>query len=178
MVKLIRAQAPAAQLLSKPLMVKNIFSMMKERCYMAGSALTARERLAIRLGRKAIITAGNENDGAQAAGWASLDIVDSDYTEDEAWKSSSNVFDDENQTRWFYFKSNGKKMIEEKGKTINGKKYSFDEYGRMNAEWVIYDATPTTAKTATGSITATQGSADYTTNWRYYGYTRRWRKSN
>ncbi|RFZ75992.1 cell wall-binding protein [Lacrimispora amygdalina] len=112
---------------------------------------------------------GDENDGAQAAGWAYLDIVDSDYTEDEAGKSSSNVFDDENQTRWFYFKSNGKKMTEEKGKTINGKKYSFDEYGRMNAEWVIYDATPTTAKTATGSITATQGSADYTKNWRYYG---------
>ena len=112
---------------------------------------------------------GTENDGAQANGWVSLEIVDGNYTEDEAWKSSSNVFDDENQTRWFYFKGNGKKITDEKGKGINGKKYSFDEDGRMNAEWIIYDATPTTAKTATGSITATQGSADYTRNWRYYG---------
>ncbi|MEY8354083.1 cell wall-binding protein [Lachnospiraceae bacterium 54-53] len=103
---------------------------------------------------------GDENDGAQTIGWAYLDIVDNNYETDDAGQSSSNVFDDENQTRWFYFKGNGKKMTDEKGKTINGKKYSFDEYGRMNAEWIVYDATP---------ATASQGTADYTTNWRYYG---------
>ncbi|MDR1547316.1 MAG: cell wall-binding protein [Hungatella sp.] len=112
---------------------------------------------------------GDENDGAQRIGWAYLDIVDNDYDEDDAWQSSKNVFDDENQTRWFYFKDNGKKVTKENGKTINGRKYSFDEHGRMNAEWVIFDATPTTSEKATGSITATQGSADYTRNWRYYG---------
>lgn len=105
---------------------------------------------------------GDENDGAQTVGWVYLDIVDNNYETDSAGQSSSNVFDDENQTRWFYFKSNGKKLTDEKGKTINGKKYSFDEYGRMNAEWIVYDATPTTA-------TASQGTADYTRNWRYYG---------
>lgn len=105
---------------------------------------------------------GDENDGAQKIGWAYLDIVDNNWEDDAKGVSSSNVFDDENQTRWFYFKGNGKKMTDEKGKTINGKKYSFDAYGRMNAEWVIYDATPTTA-------TASQGTASYTKNWRYYG---------
>ncbi len=62
-----------------------------------------------------------------------------------------------------------RRWLTKKGETINGKKYSFDVDGRMNAEWIIYDATPTTSKVATGSITATQGSADYTRNWRYYG---------
>ncbi len=60
-------------------------------------------------------------------------------------------------------------MVKETGKTINGKKYSFDEHGRMNAEWVIYDATPTTSTVATDSITIPQGTRDYTTSWRYYG---------
>ena len=50
--------------------------------------------------------------------------------------------DDEDQTRWFYFKSNGKKIYAEDGdrtkdKTINGKKYAFDEYGAMVAEWSL-----------------------------------------
>lgn len=105
---------------------------------------------------------GGENDGAQAIGWLELDIVDNNYDTDAAGVSSSNVFDDENQTRWFYFKSNGKKMKNETGKTINGKKYSFDEYGRMNAEWVVFDATPDTAEPP-------QGTVLYTTQWRYYG---------
>ena len=51
-------------------------------------------------------------------------------------------------------------MTDEKGKTINGRKYSFDEYGRMNAEWVNWEATPSTASA---------GSASYTTGYRYYG---------
>ena len=112
---------------------------------------------------------GDENDGAQTIGWVNLDIVDNEYDQADAWHSSTKLFDDENQTRWFYFKDNGKKMVKETGKTINGKKYSFDEHGRMNAEWVIYDATPTTSTVATGSITSPQGTRDYTTSWRYYG---------
>ena len=80
---------------------------------------------------------GDENDGAQKAGeWAYLDIIDNTYDSVSPGTSSPNTFDDEDQTRWFYFKTNGRKMTGEKGKTINGKKYSFDEYGRMNAEWV------------------------------------------
>ena len=49
--------------------------------------------------------------------------------------------EDEDQTRWFYFKSNGKKIIAktaiQKSKTINGKKYAFDQYGAMTAEWSL-----------------------------------------
>ncbi|WP_313074621.1 cell wall-binding protein [Lacrimispora sp.] len=112
---------------------------------------------------------GDENDGAQRMGqWESMDIVDSEYTEVGAGLSSNNTFDDENQTRWFYFKTNGKKMTDEKGKTINGKKYSFDEYGRMNAEWVNFAATPTTTTTP-ATATTSQGNKDYTHEFRYYG---------
>ena len=113
---------------------------------------------------------GDENDGAQSLGWKYLDIVDNNYLDDEnPGVSSSRVFDDENQTRWFYFNTNGKKFASKDAKTINGKKYSFDKDGRMNAEWVIYDATPTTATLPTATITATYGSAEYTQNWRYFG---------
>ncbi|MEY8355581.1 cell wall-binding protein [Lachnospiraceae bacterium 54-53] len=113
--------------------------------------------------REGIYYCGDENDGAQRVGqWEYLDITDNNYDDTGKGLSSDNLFDDEEQTRWFYFKTNGKKMTSEKGKTINGKKYSFDEDGRMNAEWVNWDATPTTA-------TASQGNADYTNGFRYYG---------
>jgi len=108
---------------------------------------------------------GDENDGAQTAGWAYLDIVDPNYeSTDEDGFSSKNVFDDENQTRWFYFKSNGKKLAGKNGETINGKKYSFDKHGRMNAEWVFYGtpSTPTDAKDG-------QGTPSYSENFKYYG---------
>ena len=50
--------------------------------------------------------------------------------------------DDEDQSRWFYFQSNGKKVQAkdgdlQKSKTINGKKYEFDQYGAMTAEWSL-----------------------------------------
>lgn len=102
---------------------------------------------------------GGENDGAQATGWVSLDIVADDDEYGDKF-SSLNVYDDENQTRWFYFKSNGKKISDKKAEGINGKKYSFDVYGRMNSEWVIYDASPSTVS---------QGTPSYTEKWRYYG---------
>lgn len=90
---------------------------------------------------------GDENDGAQAVGWMSLNITDEDYdtsADAKNW-SSKDVFDDEDQTRWFYFKSNGKKTAGKDGETINGAKYSFDAYGRMNAEWVNVTTTPSIA---------------------------------
>ncbi|MFW6679582.1 cell wall-binding protein [Lacrimispora sp. AGF001] len=94
---------------------------------------------------------GDENDGSQSIGWKFLTVTDEDYDVDTVAPnfSSGNVFDDEDQTRWFYFKSNGKKVSNEDGEGINGKKYSFDVYGRMNAEWVTKkDATPGTATTS------------------------------
>jgi glucan-binding YG repeat protein len=105
---------------------------------------------------------GDENDGAQTIGWKNLNITDGQWDSvAESGHSNQNVFDDKEQDRWFYFKSNGKKMEGKKGETINGKKYSFDEDGRMNAEWVNWDHTPTTdsdAKVAT-----------YAQGFRYYG---------
>ncbi len=50
------------------------------------------------------------------------------------------VEDDQNDkdnfdgTYWFFFGSNGKKMADTT-KTINGKKYRFDEYGAAESEW-------------------------------------------
>ncbi len=117
---------------------------------------------------------GDENDGAQATGWALLHIKDDQWenTGDlEKGFSSDNTFDDEEQDRWFYFKSNGKKMADKKGETINGKKYSFDVDGRMNAEWVNWDSTQTTATQASADRTATQsqGNPVYSSGFRYYG---------
>lgn len=121
--------------------------------------------------REGVYYCGDENDGAQRVGqWEYLDIVDNNYdSSPEIGVSSDNLFDDEDQTRWFYFKTNGKKMVDEKGETINGRKYSFDDDGRMNAEWVNWKSTPTESTVSTGTITATQGSADYTKEFRYYG---------
>ena len=85
---------------------------------------------------------GGEDDGAMTVGWLQLDVTYDEATNDE-YKYTAPVFnDDEDQTRWFYFKSNGKKIYAEYGdrtkdKTINGKKYAFDEYGAMVAEWSL-----------------------------------------
>ena len=121
--------------------------------------------------RDGVYYCGDENDGAQRVGqWEYLDIVDNSYdgTVDPG-VSSNNLFDDEDQTRYFYFKTNGKKMTSEKGKTINGKKYSFDADGRMNAEWVNWEATPNEAKATDSTATTSQGNAVYTKGFRYYG---------
>lgn len=122
---------------------------------------------------------GDENDGAQTVGWALLEITDDDYENaggnDTRRESSNNVFDDEEQERWFWFKGNGKKQTDKDGKTINGKKYSFDEHGRMNAEWIVWDATATNAAASTALATPGsgdtygQGANDYSREWRYFG---------
>ena len=83
---------------------------------------------------------GDSDDGAMTTGWLLMDITYDEATAD-SYKEIAPVFnDDEDQSRWFYFKSNGKKLAAENGnqekeKTINGKKYAFDEYGAMIAEW-------------------------------------------
>ncbi|WP_270497169.1 hypothetical protein [Hungatella effluvii] len=81
---------------------------------------------------------GDENDGAQGTGWAKISVVD---TENE---------DSEDQDYWFYFNpSNGKKTTDNASKSINGKKYAFNDYGVMQSEWYWYDAS---ASDATSSI--------------------------
>ena len=73
---------------------------------------------------------GDENDGAQATGWAQIDVVDDSQ-------------DDPDQSYYFYFDlANGKKVkakdsSELKSKTINGLKYSFNETGKMVSEWAM-----------------------------------------
>lgn len=85
---------------------------------------------------------GSYNDGARVTGsWAHIGVVDTEE-------------DEEDQTYWFYFGSNGKKYAVPANststslyeKTINGKKYTFDENGKMLSEWV---STPASSSVAT-----------------------------
>ena len=98
---------------------------------------------------------GDENDGAMSVGWRLISITDEDWDDDD------DTFD-EDQDRWFYFKSNGKRYYNDNAdkefvvKTINGKKYGFDENGRMVAEWNV------------STTVGTQGQATYTREWSYF----------
>ncbi|MFR2502082.1 MAG: hypothetical protein ACLS85_06350, partial [Coprobacillus cateniformis] len=70
---------------------------------------------------------GTEDDGAQRVGWAQIHVINKDE-------------DDEDQDYWFYFKANGKKLFAEDGdsitnKTINGRKYGFNSWGKMVSGW-------------------------------------------
>lgn len=92
----------------------------------------------------------------------------------------------EDQNRWFWFKSSGKKQTDKTNNSINGQKYGFDEYGHMIASWY------TTATLADGSTKATspvatddmvQGVSDYSKTFLYFNspesgarYTKGWFK--
>lgn len=100
---------------------------------------------------------GDEDDGAAAIGWAQIHVIDDDLYWDK--KDEEN----EDQDYWFYFQSNGKKVkfdvttsssnLEHpiKTKTINGKKYGFDENGRMTFEWTQISSYNNTASVSTAS---------------------------
>ena len=118
---------------------------------------------------------GDENDGSMAEGWREIAIRDDQATDaqpgDNYW--------DEDQTRWFYFKASGKKEKNQTGKTINGRKYGFDEYGRMNAGWVTQATTSNTSVKDGGK----QGIATYSNSFMNYStpedgarYTKGWFK--
>ena len=118
---------------------------------------------------------GDENDGSMAEGWKEIAIRDDQATDaqpgDNYW--------DEDQTRWFYFKASGKKEKDQTGKTINGRKYGFDEYGRMNAGWVTQATTSNTSVKDGGK----QGIATYSNSFMNYStpedgarYTKGWFK--
>ena len=140
---------------------------------------------------------GGPDDGAMTVGWLQVDITYEDATNDD-YKWTAPVFnEDEDQTRWFYFMSNGKKIKAEPGddqkeRTLNGRRYAFDEYGAMIAEWSLdvdevdnstapnviekgtggdwdsYLATATDATDATKAQTAREEHAKYTHQWRYF----------
>ena len=109
---------------------------------------------------------GGPDDGAMTVGWLQVDITYDEATEDHY---TAPVFsEDEDQTRWFYFMSNGKKIKAEDGydqkeRTLNGRRYAFDEYGAMVAEWSL-DVDEVNASTGTNYIEKTDGYdvGDYT----------------
>ena len=75
---------------------------------------------------------GDENDGAMTVGWREIALTDVADAEDD---QPGDSFWDEDQVRWFWFKSSGKKQTSKTNKAINGRKYGFDETGRMIADW-------------------------------------------
>ncbi|KJJ75295.1 MULTISPECIES: N-acetylmuramoyl-L-alanine amidase family protein [Clostridia] len=116
---------------------------------------------------------GGEDDGAMTVGWLQMDITYDEATND--YEIAPVFNDDEDQSRWFYFKSNGKKVQSDdaddtKEKTINGKKYAFDQYGAMVAEWSldIAKATSNLGTNSTAAVERTGGSAQYSKAWRYF----------
>ena len=118
---------------------------------------------------------GDENDGAMAEGWREIAIRDDQAAEAQP----GDYYWDEDQTRWFYFKASGKKEKKQTGKTINGRKYGFDEYGRMNAGWVTEATTSNTSVKKGGQ----QGLATYSNSFMNYStpedgarYTKGWFK--
>ena len=124
---------------------------------------------------------GDENDGAMSIGWRLISITDDDAESAEP----GDEFWDEDQDRWFWFKSSGKKQTDKDGKTINGKKYGFDEYGRMIASWNAADVTKTTEVSTTALATKSQiqGIASYSEGFMYFSdpesgarYTKDWFK--
>ena len=92
---------------------------------------------------------GSWDDGAMKIGWQRVNV----YDEDE----------DEDMDYWFNFKSNGKKRFLDTStssdsileKSINGKKYGFDDRGVMVYEWTV----------ATNATTPNLGS---TQTWKYF----------
>ena len=116
---------------------------------------------------------GSADDGAMTVGWLQMDITYEEATSD--YEIAPVFNDDEDQTRWFYFKSNGKKVKAEdgdyqKGRTINGRKYEFDEYGAMTAEWSLDKNEVGTSSLASEYSTASDNSviAQYAQQWRYF----------
>ena len=127
---------------------------------------------------------GGEDDGAMTTGWLLIDVSYDEATNDDYKYTAPTFNDDDDQPRWFYFKSNGKKLYADNGertkdKTINGKKYAFDEYGAMVAEWSLDEddekkASDTEAQEAASTASTSEAwegngkYAKYTQAWKYY----------
>ena len=95
--------------------------------------------------KNGVYYAGTNDNGRVTTGWKYLTAENDDDTKRDG------------DGYWFYFKTNGKKMAETDSKTINGKKYRFNEYGAAQFDW--YDR----PQTSTGS----ESSPSETVN-RYY----------
>ncbi len=113
---------------------------------------------------------GGSDDGAMTVGWLQMDITYDNATSDNYIAPVFN--DDEDQTRWFYFQSNGKKVCadagdEQKEKTINGKKYAFDENGAMTAEW-SRDPEDAAKVASTSGLSTNSRAAKESQTWRWF----------
>ncbi|RGC03689.1 argininosuccinate lyase [Enterocloster citroniae] len=113
---------------------------------------------------------GGSDDGAMTVGWLQMDITYDNATSDNYIAPVFN--DDEDQTRWFYFQSNGKKVAadpgdEQKEKTINGKKYAFDENGAMTAEW-SRDPEDAAKVASTTNLSTNSRAAKESQTWRWF----------
>ena len=117
---------------------------------------------------------GGEDDGAMTTGWLLADVTYDEATNDHEIAPAFN--EDEDQSRWFYFKSNGKMVKaadadKTKEKTINGKKYAFDVTGAMVAEWSL-------DKEKASDNLATTNFADYEKDGKTAKYSQAWRYFN
>ena len=115
---------------------------------------------------------GGEDDGAMTTGWLQMDITYDNATND--YEIAPVFNEDEDQSRWFYFQSNGKKVKAkdgdvQKSKTINGKKYEFDQHGAMTAEWSLDVEKASDDRVRDDYSTSTHSvSAKYAKEWRYF----------
>ena len=114
---------------------------------------------------------GDEDDGAMSSGWRLISIVDEDGAEEA---QPGDQYWDEDQDRWFYFKSSGKKEKADtdgdiKVKKINGKRYGFDYNGRMVASWNTTLTPVGKGEVATNATaTSSQGTKEYTESFMYF----------
>lgn len=96
--------------------------------------------------RDGVYYCGDAADGALAINsWRELEAIDAD-----------NEDDDFQESYWFYFGANGKKIVDST-KTINGKKYRFDEFGAAEFKWYQKG----TSSNATGSNASGSGAHIY-----------------
>ncbi|MBS5285335.1 MAG: argininosuccinate lyase, partial [Clostridiales bacterium] len=115
---------------------------------------------------------GGEDDGAMTVGWLQMDITYEDASSEDNKYIAPVFSDDEDQTRWFYFQSNGKKVKADDGdaqkeKTINGKKYAFDQYGAMTAEW-SRDQEEAAEVASKNDLATNTKAAQLTQTWRWF----------
>ena len=119
---------------------------------------------------------GDEDDGAMKIGWALINILDEDAADTD---QPGDQYWDEDQDRWFWFKSSGEKQTDKTNKKINGKRYGFDEYGRMVASW--YADVDEASLSETDKASGSQGTKEYSEQFMYFStpedgarYTKGW----
>lgn len=93
----------------------------------------------------AVYYCGAENDGARKSGWYLIDV------EEDRENLEKNKDNDTVMYYYFYFNPNGKR-VQNTIKTINGLKYSFDEYGAMDYEWTLATDSMASSSVATASV--------------------------